>query len=253
MVYRRPTTASDVRDQRLPLVLFPTDTGIVESIGIATEADSPQAIGRDKTVTLGQVTETDAAFAIVSAYPIGQVSETDTANALAADKTQTPNQVTAADTANALGAEKSQAIGQVSETDTASTLSADKAASIGQVSESDLAQRIAVEGQLASVQETDTTSQITPVKTKTIGQVSTTSSVFPFAIAKDKLIGRALQTSIAWGLIVPALPPPLEGVRIAKRRRARLSQLNGTGRVALSGTVESYSADRPLGPTSFHK
>lgn len=194
------------------------------AIGLATEADLAQTLGRLKTKAIAQATETNTAQTIspVRQYAIGIATETDAAQTLGRSKAlaigiaaetdlaQPLTKVKAlslaleTDLAQALVRSKALAIAQAVETDAAQTLGRLKAKAIGLVTETDLAQTITAGGeivvQIGLAAETNLAQSLARSKALAVAHAIETDLSQALARSKARAIAQAIETDLAQAL-----------------------------------------------------
>jgi hypothetical protein len=136
------------------------------AVGVATEAEAGQALGKLKTAALGQATEAEAGQALsklklralgqaveVEAgqaitlpgeqiIPVGTAIETEAAPAIAPRKTRAVGQATEAEAGQALGAAKTRALGQATEAEASQALGKLKTRTLGNATEIETGQAL---------------------------------------------------------------------------------------------------------------
>ncbi len=155
--------------------------GLNVNMGLVSEIDLAQSLGKAKARAIGLTTEADLTqpFVTSKSINIGLVSEAEVSQAFSALKQRAIGILAEANLAQVFSKAKAKAIGLVSETELAQTLAASKALAIGIVTETELAQTIG------------------RAKAKAIGLLSETDQVFAFdTIGLTVNMGLVLETDI---------------------------------------------------------
>lgn len=168
-----------------------------------------EIVAATSSVNLSQVSEADTAQAVTrqKRMATGQSGETDTAQAVARSKRKTVGQTSETDTVTALTVRKAVTIGLVAETDTAQGVELGDDGvidvDVAQVVEADTAQAITRQKRLALAQvtEADTAQAITHRRSAVLGQPSETDTAQAVARRKAKAIGQATETDDARALV----------------------------------------------------
>ena len=215
-----------------------TAAGITQSIGLASETDTAQAMGAAKALAIGLASETDAALGLTAAKsaPIGLAAEADSALALAAAKAKEIGLASETDTALPVGSGTAMPIGLASETDTALALTAAKALAIGLAAETDaaLALTAAKAARIGMALEADSARPLTAAKARAIGIAAELDAAFPLGRAKAKAIGLASETDTALALVIASttLTRPLTADVTDLARAATITDLARTATIA---------------------
>ncbi len=151
--------------------------------------------------TIGQVTETDSAFATTAlrAMAIGLSSETDDPQGIAALRTHGIGLSSEADTAQDMTALRAEAIGLCTETDTAQVFTALRAESVGLSSESDSAFSMAYSRRLevGIAQESDSAMAFSAGLTSSLGIATEADSAFGMTGRRTTAVSIALEADTA--------------------------------------------------------
>ena len=175
--------------------------GITANIGLLTEADLTQSLGKAKARAIGLNIETDLAQPLVQMQfiNIGLVSESEVSQAFSALKQRAIGLLTEANLAQVFSKSKSKQIGLTSESDLSQVFSKAKSKAIGLVSEIELAQTFSTAKALVIgiVAETELAQAIGSAKAKVIGLLSETDQVFAFdTFGLTVNMGLVLETDI---------------------------------------------------------
>lgn len=167
----------------------------------------PSAVAGFRSISMGQVTETDSAFAITprNIRAVRQTLETDTAQAFGRQKLRTFGQTTEIDISQTIRAIHSRILGLPSESDISQSFAKRKIKSIGQPIETDAAQSIT--SFLAHVMnqtvETDISQTFVGRKVRALGQSSETNTSQTFRRIKTRVLGQPSETDTAQFVKVP--------------------------------------------------
>ncbi len=178
------------------------EAGATINIGLLTETDLAQSLGKAKAQAIGLTIETDLAQSLVPTQfiNIGLVSESDVSQAFSALKQRAIGLLTEANLAQVFGSSKSKQIGLVSETELTQVFGAAKALAIGLVTETELAQVLgrAKAKAIGFVSEADQVFAFdTFGLTVNIGLVLETDIVQTIGKTKDKAIGLLTEADLA--------------------------------------------------------
>lgn len=238
---------------------------ITVNVGIASEADAAQPVGKAKAKAIGVASETEAAQAVASrkTIAVGQATEADVSLAVAAAKAATVGvaaetdvaqpvtrpglfvavgQASESDAALAVSALKTTAVGQAAETDAAVSVSASKTAQVGAASETDAALAFASAKTVAVGQasETDAALAVSAAKTTAVGEALETDVALPVAAAKTVTVGQASETDVALGVTVVT---PGEIVQpVGQASEADAAQAVQAAKTALVGVASETEA-----------
>ncbi len=183
------------------------------AVGLASETDTGQAVGRVKARDVGQASETDTGFQVTpeKRRDVGQASETDTAlpvTPVAGPGTVVVGQAVETDTGQAISISKTVGVGQGSETDTGQAVAPVVPASsvaVGQASETDTGQvvipSVDVTIAVGRADEVDTGQAVTPTQDSTVavGQASETDTAEEVVVTTsgEVAVGLASETDTA--------------------------------------------------------
>ena len=174
--------------------------GLTVNVGLVTETDLAQSLGKAKAQAIGLTIETDLAQPLVPTQfiNIGLVSESEVSQAFSALKQRAVGLLTEANLAQAFNKAKSKAIGLVSETDQvfSITVAGPKTVILGLILESNslLALGKAKQRAIGLITETDLAQVLGVSKTAAVGLVTETDTIFAFGSAKAKAIGLVTET-----------------------------------------------------------
>ena len=196
------TFTATARERTLVAMREAAAGGLTVNMGLVTEADLAQSLGKAKARAIGLTTETDLAQPLVTTQSIniGLVSESEVSQAFSALKQRAIGLLTEANLAQVFSKSKTKQIGLTSESDLSQPFGKTKSKAIGLVSETELAQTLAASKALAIgiITETELAQAIGRAKAKAIGLLSETDQVFAFdTIGLTVNMGLVLETDIA--------------------------------------------------------
>lgn len=244
-------------------------------IGLVTETDTAQPIGRLKSQAIGLVTVANTAQSIAArkTRALGLASELDTAQAISRSKSRPLGLVSVTNTAQSFGRAKSKALGLVLETDTvwsivrlASThavglvseldmvfaIARVKSRAIGLVLETDTAQAASRRKAkaLGLATEADSAQSFTRLRSRSLGLVSATNIAQAFTHAKRRALGLVVELDTAFAIAGPlGLPlPPFDSEqsgRLSSEQHGSMGE-RASGRISSSarGSVTSVQRGR---------
>lgn len=176
--------------------------GQTVAIGITTETDAAQAMGKAKLKALGLTTSTESAFAMGRAKlkALGLATTTELAQAMAKLKAKAIGLATSSETAQAMTRAKAKAIGLATSTEVAQALTHSKVKAIGLTSSTELAQAMGRNKTKAIGLATSTEQAFDITRSGqvvAIGLVAETDAAQPMGKAKVKAIGLLTETGLA--------------------------------------------------------
>lgn len=189
------------------------------AIGIASETDAAQAIGKNKAKLLGIASETDAALTITAVksggshlIAVGIASETDTALGVGKRKAKVLGIAAEVNAAVAITRAKLRAVTSAIETDVALSLGRLKSKALGIASEADTAVAILkLKRKLITLaSETDTAQPLARSKQRAITLAPETDSALTISNnPKRRLVGISPETDVAMAIVpVTGTAPP---------------------------------------------
>ncbi len=203
-VYQGNSSSFDIEEWAAQLIDISGLTEVVSkevTIGLLTETDLAQSLGKAKARAIGLLTETNLSqtFGSSKSKQIGLVSETELAQVFGAAKALAIGLTTETDFAQPLVTPQSINIGLVSESEVSQAFSALKQRAVGLLTEANLAQVFSKSKskQIGLTSESDLSQVFSKAKPKAIGLVSEIELAQTFSTAKALAIGIVTETELA--------------------------------------------------------